>query len=42
MKTTYEHVARTTLDEKIAVGEYGAIKTTALPGVYYVYATDAQ
>ena len=37
MKTTYEHVARTTLDEKIAVGEYGAIKTTALPGVYYVY-----
>lgn len=37
MKTTYEHVARTTLDEKIAVGEYGAIKATALPGVYYVY-----
>lgn len=37
MKTTYEHVARTTLDEKIAVGEYGSIKTTALPGVYYVY-----
>lgn len=37
MKTTYEHVARTTLDEKVAVGEYGAIKTTALPGVYYVY-----
>lgn len=37
MKTTYEHVARTTLDKNIAIGEYGAIKTTAVPGVYYVY-----
>ena len=37
MKTTFEHVARTTLDENIAIGEYSAIKTTALPGVYNVY-----
>lgn len=37
MKTTLEHVARTTLDENVAIGEFYAIKTHAVPGVYYVY-----
>ena len=37
MKTTFEHIARTKLGENIAVGEFHAIKTTALPGVYHVY-----
>ena len=36
MKTTFEHIARTTLGENISVGKFSSIRTTAVPGVYHV------